>query len=170
MTRLIICTLLAAKIISSGLHQRDFLETKVNANPNQDTVHNLKLTGALYKGTTYLLYDIRNFENGTRKVEITVKGKVKQAIELPNQDDYNGFAVNSLKAGSKGFALSVEYGSSIYYTKVFHFTYKNNFFCLSKISTLSFDKQHPQQIKKQVKNIGLQGEVRTLFLKNYLTD
>nr|WP_294790089.1 hypothetical protein [uncultured Mucilaginibacter sp.] len=170
MTRLIICSLLAAKILSSGLLQRDFSEKKANANSNQDTVQNLRLTGALYKGTTYLLYDIRNIESGTRKVEITVKGKVKQAIELPNQDDYNGFAVNSLKAESKGFALSIEYGSRIYYTKVFHFTYKNNFFWLDKISALSFDKEHPQKIKKQVKNIGLQGEIKTLFLKNYLTD
>lgn len=170
MTRLIICTLLAAKILSSALLQRDFFENKVDANPNQDTVHNLKLTGTLYKGTTYLLYDIENFESNTRKIDITVNGKLKQTIELPTQSDFNGFAVNSLKADSKGFALSVEYGSRFYYNKIFHFTYKNNFFCLDKISALSFDKQHPQQIKKYTKNIGLQDAVKTLFLKNYLTD
>jgi len=78
-----------------------------------------------------------------RYVDIKQGDKVLGSIRIFTGVERNGFALDEAKKTQTGFEISVEYGSVIYYHKVFVFICRQHKFYLSKIKVDSFNKHNP---------------------------
>jgi hypothetical protein len=82
-------------------------------------------------------------------VKIVQDKKVVELIKLPTGQSQNGFALNSAKKTERGFEITIEYGSRIYYQKRFNFECQDHQFFLTKIDINTFDKQNPEKSWKE---------------------
>lgn len=94
---------------------------------------------------SYLILDLKDIDKYFRRILLLRDGVSIDTLCDLQQEDYNGFAVNWIKENKNGFEISVEYGSRIYFHKVFYFFYKRHSFFLSKISVKRFDKFKPEK-------------------------
>lgn len=100
-------------------------------------------------------YDVTTIEDYPRRaknVNILVNGKVSSVLEMPNQNEFNGFSLDWAKKTKDGIEISVEYGSRYYFSKRFIFECNETELVLTQINTESFDKNKPDKWKNtQVK-------------------
>lgn len=87
---------------------------------------------------------------GTNSVNIVSGGRVLHTIKLFTDIERNGFAFDGAKKNSDGFEISIEYGSVIYYHKVFIFICSQHNFYLSKIKVDSFNRNNPEKGTKKI--------------------
>ena len=117
-----------------------------------DTLHCITLKGNSYLAH-YKIVDIKNHQTDKRVLKLVKDDIVIQTLPMFTQDDYNGFSVNWIRPTRSGFELSLQYGSIIYFCKVFQFYYKNNNFYLNRIKTVTFNKAKPQKLKTEITKV-----------------
>lgn len=108
---------------------------------SKDDVSTIKLTCG---GRNFNLVNHYEYERNLKKIYVELEGKKIKTISLPSNLTVNGFSMNWLKKTEKGFEMSIEYGTILYYQKDFNFFCKNNTFYLGKIYIESFDKNKPE--------------------------
>ena len=86
----------------------------------------------------------------TNSVKIMRGGTVLHTIKLLTDLERNGFAFDGVKKTRQGFEIAIEYGTRIFYHKVFIFICRHHKFYLSKISVDSFDRRNPEKWSKKV--------------------
>ena len=74
--------------------------------------------------------------------------QIEGAIKIPTDSDAQGFALNSAEKTKKGFEITIEYGTRIYYRKRFNFMCKKGKFYLYEVKVESFDKFDPVSMNK----------------------
>lgn len=79
-------------------------------------------------------------------LNIVVGEKILNTIKIPTQSDANGFSLRSTEKTKKGFEITIEYGSRIYYQKQFNLICKEGNFYLYKVKVESFDKHDPESM------------------------
>ncbi|WP_417368876.1 hypothetical protein [Flavobacterium beibuense] len=104
-----------------------------------DTVRVLKLENPK---SEYTVIDMRDSNSRTRLLQLADEYGNKSSISI-NYKDYSGFSLDELKETPEGFLVSIEYGSIIYNSKRFYFTFNDNTFYLQKIHSSWFDKHQP---------------------------
>lgn len=134
-----------------------------------DTIREVKLLNRSFQHS-YSILDLKDIDKYLRKILLLRNGISIDTLCDLQQEDYNGFAVNWIKENKNGFEISVEYGSRIYFHKVFYFVYKRQNFYLSKIAVKRFDKFKPE--KSRIRSVILERPVRVdkFDLANYLTN
>jgi len=93
--------------------------------------------------TSYEVNVVEDEIRQARNVVLLVDGKPQNVVQLPNQTEVNGYALNWAKKTKEGIEISVEYGSRYYFDKRFFFECKKGEFHLTKIKVESFDKHKP---------------------------
>jgi len=94
----------------------------------------------------------------TDSVNIVRDGTVLHTIKLLTERDVPGFSFDGAKKAKRGFEISIEYGTRIYYQKTFVFLCRQHKFYLSKIRVESFDKRNPEKWSRKV--VSVQPNVR----------
>jgi len=113
-----------------------------------DTIRILRLSNYIYQNK-FIIIDLKNPETYCRRV-LFIDNKVStDTICNLLQEDFNGFSINWIKENKNGFEISVEYGSRIYYHKIFYFDYIKSRFILKRILVTKFDKFQPQKVVKK---------------------
>lgn len=109
--------------------------------------------------------------NSSKVINIKSGDTVIKTINLPTQNEMNGFSLNWAKEIDEGFEISIEYGSRLYYQKDFGFTCKQNEFYLSKVRTTTFDKHNPENSWKEYsKPIKPNLPLENFIVSDYLDD
>lgn len=93
------------------------------------------------------------YKDDSKSIDLLEDKTVKNTINLPNQNEVNGFSLNQVKETKEGFGISIEYGSRLYYQKNFDFVCKQNSFYLREVKITSFDKHNPDSSWKETSRI-----------------
>jgi len=97
-------------------------------------------------------YKVERVNNILRKAFdvriVNTSSGAKQTIQMPNQSEYNGFALNWAKATERGFELSIEWGTRIHHDMKFSFACRDSRFILAAIKHDTFDSHFPEDTKK----------------------
>lgn len=93
--------------------------------------------------TSYEVDVVEDEIRQARNVVLLVGGKPQNVVQLPNQTEVKGYALNWAKKTKEGIKISVEYGSRFYFDKRFIFECKKGGFHLTRIKGESFDKHKP---------------------------
>ena len=112
-----------------------------------DTLNVVYLNGYSFNKIKIKLIDLINAETNERQIVIYSDNNCIRILNLPTQDDCNGFSLNGIKQCKNGFEISIEFGSRYYFKKDFYFEYFDDEFYLSKIDENSFDKNAPNENK-----------------------
>jgi hypothetical protein len=97
------------------------------------------------------IYDLQQVNNMTRQrteVRLVRLDGAAVTIDMPTQDDYNGFSLEDAKKTQKGFEIAVEWGSRIFHHLRFNFVCRDRGFALTKVVHDTFDKHFPEDTKR----------------------
>lgn len=133
-----------------------------------DTIREVKLLNQNFQ-RSYTILDIKDIDKYLRKILLKDGVSIVTLCNL-QQENYSGFAVNWIKENKNGFEISVEYGSRVYFHKIFYFVYKKQNFYLCKIVVNRFDRYKPE--KSAIRSVILKRPVCVdkFDLVNYLTN
>jgi hypothetical protein len=111
-------------------------------------------------------YDVNVVAGGVGGVDVTSDGKLLRPIAVPSQSEVPGFTLNWAKKTDRGFDISIEFGSRIYFGKRLIFECRKDAFYLTGVDVESFDKDN--LTKKKHKTVELKPPVPLAKFK--LTD
>lgn len=143
------CGATEPKEVVDKSNNRDAYANQVLAN---DTLKSLMLRVKSDNRIPYKLSLIQNTD-GEKTFVVSVGNMAVKEISLPSQEDINGFSFEDFGETSKGFRISIEYGSRFYYNKVFYFDHSATGFILTRLEITEFDKREPSKERKSKKSL-----------------
>ena len=106
----------------------------------------------------------------THSVNIVRDGTVLHTIKLFTERDVPGFAFDGAKKARRGFEISIEYGTRIFYHKTFVFLCRQHKFYLSKIRVESFDKRNPEKWSRKVVNVQPNVRLEKFSVRDFMAE
>ncbi len=119
-------------------------------------------------GKSFELETVYDELRDAKNIKLTKNKKVEKIIKLPNQSEFNGFALNWVKKTQKGFEISLDYGSRFYYAKRFNFVCRKGKFFLNEIKVESFDKHNPEKWDSKTVKINPNMPLEKFLIKDYI--
>jgi len=104
-----------------------------------DTIKVVALKNKIYNNVYVRIIDLKDIDKYIRRIVLQVNKKEYLLCNL-DQNDFSGFSIDKIKENQKGFEIFIEYGSRIYWNRIFYFVYSDRCFYLIKIRSIHFDK------------------------------
>jgi len=124
--------------------------------------------------TQYDLLQVESVERQASDVKLVRDDStVVKVIQMPNQSEYQGFAIDWVKPSKNGFQISIEWGTRIFHHIDFDFDCKKTGFYLSTITHETFDKHYPENeklYKTRIKKIIPLLPIEKFAVRNFMID
>jgi len=123
-------------------------------------------------------YDLLSVDSTDRRDRNNLKlvrkdSTVINEIEMPTDDEFQGFAVDLANPRKRGFQIAVEWGTRIFHHLDFDFDCKQSGFYLSKTTHFTFDKHYPENeklYKTRIKKITPPLPLNKFAIRDFMVD
>ena len=119
---------------------------------------------------SYSLMVVDDQGRDAQNINVLAGQQVKWTIKLPNNSQFNSFALDSVNKTKTGFEISTEWGSRYLTERGFHFVCRDSKFFLKEIRAGTLDKGNPSKHSIKTIKIDPNVDIEKFDITQYLTN